>query len=217
MSKPNAESTNTAPEVKPDATAPGKEEAAPPPVDAGKPAEKPPEGAPPPPAEKPAPPEKYELKSRKDSPLIKSDLDEIEAEAKAQGLSQEAAQKLVDAREASHDKFMSRQQDLMRAEQERWKKEVEADPEIAGQGGKMYKENIEHAHRFLKANFDEAFVKMLSETGLGNNPGLIRGFMRAGKRMADDRAVLDGAGATPGKGRSTEEKLFPTHFKNKEK
>lgn len=165
--------------------------------------------------ETPKPPETYELKARKDSPLLKDDLAEIESLAKAKGLSQEDAQKMVEGKEADHDKFFQRQQQQARDQMASWRKEVESDKEIAGSDGKAFKENVELAHRALSRFADEPFKKVLAESGLGNNPHLIRTFLRIGKGMADDKAVLDGKSTSPGAKTSLEQKMYPTHFKEK--
>lgn len=165
--------------------------------------------------ELPKPPEKYELKTSKNSQLLKSDLEEIESAAKAKGLSQEDAQKLVESKEADFGKYFERQQQAYRDQQDQWRKEVESDREIAGADGKVFKENVELAHRGLSMFADDAFKKVLAESGLGNNPHMIRTFMRIGQRFADDKAVLDGKSLSPNKKVSREEKLFPTHFEKK--
>lgn len=163
----------------------------------------------------PAVPEKYELKARKDSKFSEADLTEVAAEAKALGLTQEQAQKMLESKEVGFDKYAERQQQAARDQQANWRKEVEVDKEIAGSDGKMYKQNIEVAHRALDRFADENFKKVLNETGLGNNPHLIRTFLRIGKGMAEDRAIVDGKTAAPTKQRTREEKLFPSHFKEK--
>lgn len=163
----------------------------------------------------PVVPEKYELKLRKDSPLT-SDVAEIEANAKALGLSQEQAQKMVESRESDFDKFNQRQQEAYKTQQSEWRKTAETDVEIAGADGKAFKENIELAHRALEKFADPAFKKTLNDTGLGNHPELIKTFLRIGKGMANDKSVLDGKMSPPGKKVSREEKLFPTHYAKKE-
>lgn len=164
--------------------------------------------------EKPKAPEKYELKSRKDSPLLKADLEEIEADAKARGLSQEDAQKVVEGREADHDRFFKRQQDQARDQMASWRKEVESDKEISGSDGKLLKENLEVAKRALDVFADDSFKKILADSGLGNNPHLVRTFLRIGRKIGvlDDKAVLDGKSIPPTKKVSREQKLFPSHF-----
>lgn len=162
--------------------------------------------------EKPVVPEKYELKSEA---LLKSDLEEIEAAAKAKGLSQADAQKLVEGREADYGKFKTRQQDEFNATTAKWLKEAESDKELAGADGKSFKENVEHAHRGMKALFGEDINKFLSETKLGNHPGIIKGFARYGRQIANDKADLSGKSSSPQKGKSREEKLYGSHFKDK--
>lgn len=167
----------------------------------------------PPPKESTKAPEKYELKTRNNSPLLKDDLAEIEANAKAKGLSQEDAQKMVEGREADHDKFFDRQLKLFEAQKDEWKKATESDPELCGKDGKAFKENVEMAHRGMKRFFGDSFNKHLLDTGFGNHPDVVKGFARIGRELANDKAVLDGKSTTPGKGKSREEKLYGSHFK----
>lgn len=165
------------------------------------------------PADKPVVPEKYELKLGKDSPLDASDIAKIEADAKAQGLSNEDAQKLVEGKESAFAEFHGRQQEFMKSQQKAWVDEIQADKEI---GGKNLKENIEIAHRGMNRWADDEFKKVLSQTGLGNNPHLIRTFYRIGKAMENDRAVLDGKASAPPKKASRESKLYPKMHKTEE-
>lgn len=208
--KPAADAPATPPaELPKDASPPNDKQG-----DPAKPAadQKPPENTPKP-NEKP--PEKYELKARKDSPLLKADLEEIEANAKAKGLSQEDAQKMVDGKEADFDRFNQRQQEAYQAKMAEWRAAAEADKEIAGTDGKAFKENVELAHRGLKMVANDSVMKFLNESGWGNHPDAIKMFMRIGKLFADDKAVLDGKSSPPGKKTSREQKLFPTHFQEK--
>jgi hypothetical protein len=165
----------------------------------------------------PKPPEKYEFKTRKDSPLLKSDVEEIEAAAKAQGLSQEQAQKIVESREADFDRVHDRQKQFLKSRNDEWVKAAAADPEIAGKDGKMLKENVELAHRGLKMMFGEKINPWLVESGAGNHPDIIKGFMRFGKMFQDDKAILDGRVSSPDKKPALADRMYPSHGKQKSK
>ena len=164
--------------------------------------------------EKPVAPEKYDLKLPKDSPLDPAYVAKIEAEAKAEGLTNEQAQVRLERDNQAQAYFANQQQEQIKQQQKAWVTEVESDKEI---GGKDYKENIETAKRALDRFADDAFKKTLSESGLGNNPHMIRTFLRIGKMMADDKLVTEGkAGATPASKKSREEVFYPSMQKKQE-
>lgn len=164
--------------------------------------------------EKPGVPEKYELKLPKDTLLDAAYVAKVEAEAKAKGLSNDQAQAKLEEYSAMQTAFVQQQQEDFKKQQEAWVSEIETDKEI---GGKAMKENIELAKRALFAFADDSFKKVLNESGLGNNPHLIRTFLRIGRRMGEDKLITTGkAGPTPKDERSRADRLYPTHNKKQE-
>ena len=179
------------------AKAPAADKAAPAPNKEAKPADK---QAPAAPA---AAPEKYELALPEDSKLQADDVDKIESFAKEHGLSQDAAQALLEHESAIAAARDQAQLDHLKAQSEAWREEVLNDKEM---GGEKAAENIELAHRFAKTYWDDDFIAELDKTGLGNHPGLMKGFYRAGKAMAPDK--IRGSGQPGAKKKSTEEVLY---------
>lgn len=141
-------------------------------------------------------PDKYTLTLPEGSPFDESDLVGFADEAKALGLTQDAAQKLVDTRieqvNVAASKYLS---------------ELTADPEMGGA-------NLEKTVELAKAGRDVLFPPDSEEaalindwferTGLGNHKLLVRAFARLGRRMAEDPGVTGG-----GKGGDIDDGLTP--------
>lgn len=119
---------------------------------------------------KPVAPEKYELKLPEGSLLDPSTLEKISAYAKEKGLSNEAAQEVLERENqavASHHEAQMKKVETIRND---WAKDAEADPEI---GGDDFKKNAELSRRLIeKAN--PAIKSLLDNTGFGNHPEVIR-------------------------------------------
>lgn len=146
------------------------------------------------------PPEKYDLKLPDQSPVDPQRLEAIAAEAKANKLTQEQAQALV---EREH-KMMS---DLVQSHQARvegWLKESMADKEI---GGPEINRNIELAKRLVDTFGSPILKKQLEDSGMGQHPELLRLFVRLGKAYGEDRLVT-GAKGVPVKKSSPADLLF---------
>jgi len=156
--------------------------------------------------EKSVVPEKYELKLSKNSLLDPAYVAKIEAEAKAEGLSNEQAQGRLARDEQVAQNTLLAQQQAFKERAISWAKECESDKEI---GGTAYKENVELAKRALDQFADASFKKILDESGLGNNPHLLRTFVRIGKKIGNDRLVTEGkAGGVPKEKRSKEDVFY---------
>ena len=147
-------------------------------------------------------PDAYEFEVDDDEPITDAQLDEIAAYAKERGLSQEQAQSLVDMQ----SKAMQDQQEQLKADHEstvdKWEADVKADVEL---GGDKYGENLELAKRGMERFFTPDFTKYINETGFGNHPEVIRGFMKIGQALADDKLVMAGAA---GEVKSAEDTLY---------
>jgi hypothetical protein len=161
--------------------------------------------SPPPPAKTvEAPVEELVLVSPEGTKLQATDVDKIASFAKEHGLSKDAAQALLEHESTVVAAREQAQLDHLKAQSDAWKDEVLNDKEM---GGDKAKENVELAHRFAKTFWDDNFLDELEKTGLGNHPGLMKGFYRAGKAMAPDK--MRGSGNPTGTGkRSTEEVLY---------
>lgn len=138
---------------------------------------------------KPKAPESYDLKLPENSGLDKSDLDKIAATAKAQGLSQEDAQKLVERDNETLKAYSDRQQAKMDAERNAWINALNADKEL---GGDNLPKVAELSKRVIDRFASPELKAALESTGLGNHPELVRFVHRIGKLMANDTTVLGG-------------------------
>lgn len=137
-----------------------------------------------------------ELKVPEGSHLTKAEVDEIVSFAKEQGLSQEAAQKLLEREHGAVDKFKTENMKQFEQKREEWWKEVESDKEL---GGDNFKQTAENARRALEKFAPESLRNFLAESPYGNHPDLIRLFNNIGKAMRDDSLVLSGTQSAPAK------------------
>lgn len=173
----------------------------PPNPDPSKPPTPPPDPAKPPidPAKPPAVPEKYELKLPKDSPLdSKSDVEKIVAYAKAQGFSNEQAQKLLDHQHDLASGLMSRQHETFNDTVEGWATQTWADPELGGVNKDATQKNLKRVmDRFAPETsaFGAGFRKVLTESGYGNHPEWVRFINAIGKAMGEDKPLTIATGA----------------------
>jgi hypothetical protein len=132
-------------------------------------------------------PEKYDLKLPDKSPVEPSRIAEIEAEAKAQGLTQEQAQGLVDR----EHKVVSNLIETHAKRVEGWLSEATSDKEI---GGTEINRNIELAKRVVDTYGSPLFKQYLETSGLGQHPEMLRLFVRIGKASGEDRLVAGSKG-----------------------
>lgn len=174
---------------------------APPPQDGAKPADA---------APAKVVPEKYDLKPPEQSHLDAKDLERIAADAKARGLSQEEAQKLLERDNGILASYAERQKEQFAQTRTTWVEAIKTDKEL---GGDKLSKNMELAKRALDRFGSQSFKDALNETGLGDHPELVRVFYRIGKLMANDSTVLGGDHA--GAKKSTAEILYGNSNKEK--
>lgn len=141
-------------------------------------------------------PDKYEFEVDEDSPISDEHLDKIAAYAKERGLSQEAAQKLVDMQAET----LKTQQENLSSEFKKtadgWRDAARADKEIGGDG---FNRNVELAKRVVDKFASAEFKKALNETGFGNHPELLRTFVRIAAAVGEDTLVVPGASSSKAK------------------
>lgn len=145
-------------------------------------------------------PEKYDLKLPENSLLSEGDLVKIAAVAKERGLTNEAAQKLVEERNQVISEYKTTQETQVGEMQKSWLSTAQNDKEY---GGADYGKNAELAKRVLAKYGTPEFNAVLSDPkkGLfGNHPELVRVFVRIGKSMSEDQLILSKAqGGSDGK------------------
>ncbi len=116
-------------------------------------------------------PEKYDLKMPDGSPLTKAYSEKIASYAKEQGLSNEAAQKVLERDHSVVTDFVEAQRAALKERSEAWVTELEGDKEF---GGDHFNKNVELVHRVVDQFAPEDLKQTLRETGYGNHPGLVR-------------------------------------------
>lgn len=151
---------------------------------------------------KPNAPEKYEFKAPENTTLDDAVLGKLSEVAKELDLSQEAAQKLVDK---VAPEMAKRQVEAFQKLNETWVTEVKADKEL---GGDKLQENLAVAKKGLDAVGSPALRALLEQTGLGNQPEVIRAFYKVGQFISQDRFVPGGTGAPKGSGDAAKS-LYP--------
>lgn len=155
------------------------------PADGDKPAEKPDdkeqkqEGA----------PEKYEFTAGEGVELDTEALKDFEPVARDLNLTNEQAQKLVDAYPKILAGVQQRQAEAWQAQTEQWAADVKADKEI---GGDKLTANLSVAQRALDLFGGPVLKEYLNTTGLGNHPELVKAFVKIGKAMSED-GMVDGS------------------------
>ena len=124
--------------------------------------------------------------------------DGVEADAalvealKATGLDNAKAQALVEAHLASQQRAIEAAVAAREAETQSWVESLKADKDF---GGAAFDTNVQAAQRAVQRFGDAALVQWLEETGLGNNPHLVRAFAKAGKAIGED--TIAGSTAPP--------------------
>jgi len=113
--------------------------------------------------------------------------------AKEYNLPQDKAQKFVDMASGLAQTIMSKQAEAQAAQITTWKQEITADKDF---GGANLQKTLQMAHRGLEKYADPSLKQVISQTGWGSHPGLIKTFARIGQAMSEDTTVSgDGAAA----------------------
>ncbi|HGL6548898.1 TPA: peptidase [Klebsiella aerogenes] len=131
-------------------------------------------------------PEKYEFTAAEGIDLDTEALKDFEPVARELNLTNEQAQKLVDAYPKILAGVQQRQAEAWQAQTEEWAATVKADKEI---GGDKLTANLGVAQRALDTFGTPELKEYLNGTGLGNHPELVKAFIKVGKAMSEDGMV----------------------------
>lgn len=134
-------------------------------------------------------PEKYEFTAGEGIELDTEALKDFEPVARDLNLTNEQAQKLVDAYPKILAGVQQRQAEAWQAQTEQWAADVKADKEI---GGDKLTANLSAAQRALDLFGTPELKEYLNTTGLGNHPDLVKTFVKIGKAMSED-GMVDGS------------------------
>jgi len=134
----------------------------------------------------------YSLALPTDAVLEASAVERSTAFSKANNLSPEAAQQVLEHANGEVAAYREQQTDAWTTlTRETWVNDVKNDPEV---GGEKLTGAVTDAKRFLEAFGDPEIRQFLEHTGFGNNKYVIRMLSRAAKRMANAKPVTGGAG-----------------------
>jgi len=109
--------------------------------------------------------------------------------AKELGISQEAAQKLLDLQGQLDSKRMQALEAAQAEQSQRWADAVKADKEL---GGENYDKTVETAIKAVEKFGSPELRSLLNETGIGNHPELVKFCHRIGKALSEDSLVMGG-------------------------
>jgi hypothetical protein len=138
-------------------------------------------------------PEKYEFQAPEGKDFDAEIIGNFSDVAKELNLSQDAAQKLV---ETMGPKIAERQLAQVEAIRNEWAQQSQVDKEF---GGDKLNENMSVAKKALDSFGTPELRTLLQQSGLGNNPEIIRFMYRAGKAISEDTFVASSTGAGGGK------------------
>jgi hypothetical protein len=133
--------------------------------------------------EAPVVPEKYTFTAPEGSEYDPEILESFSGAAKEAGLTQDAAQKLI---EKMAPALAARQVDQVQAIHQEWRDASSVDKEF---GGDKLLENLAVARKARDAFGTPELHKLLEDTGLGNHPEVLRFMFRAGKAISEDGFV----------------------------
>lgn len=153
----------------------------------------------------------FDLKLPEGSNLDASYLEQTKALAKELGLSQEAAQKLVERDSGLLSSVSERNAVQVREKTEQWAKDAQADKEI---GGGNFQSSVTDARTALDRFGSPEFKNMLNQSGVGNHPELIRLLARVGKAMREDKMVTTSSQPARAQ-KSFAEAFYPSMSANK--
>jgi hypothetical protein len=131
-------------------------------------------------------PEAYQFAAPEGMAFDPAVLDAFTGAAKEANLTQDAAQKIV---EKMAPAIAARQLEQVRAIQEQWTKDSEADKEF---GGAKLKESLALAKTAIQTLGTPELSKLLDESGLSNHPEVIRLLWKAGQKITPDSTLVTG-------------------------
>lgn len=121
------------------------------------------------------------------------------------GLSQEQAQKVIDAEVARVQAAQAREQAAVTQQIDAWVQSAKSDPEI---GGDKYDQSVATARIALGKFGSPALVQLLEATGLNKHPEMVRAFNKIGAVLREDSP--DGGGAPVQAQKTIEDRWYGT-------
>lgn len=135
-------------------------------------------------------PESYEPFDVEGKQFTADQVEGFTSVAKELGLSQENAQKVLSAVVPTARKYLM---DDLAATSKKWAEETRNDPDL---GGANFNQNIGLAAAAYKEYCSPKLKEILTNSGLGNHPEVVRLFCRLGREMRQDTGVSGSASAS---------------------
>lgn len=151
-------------------------------------------------------PVEYNLTAPEGVTLREGYVDSLTEFAKANNLSPEAVQELINQEAEAAQKAEEAFQQRVEQEQKEWVETVKADDEI---GGEHFDQSKQLARKVIGRFGSELLVQELNDTGLGNHPELVRLLVRIGRSMADDTLATGKIASPESKPKTAEEIMYP--------
>ena len=123
---------------------------------------------------------------------------------KEAGLPQEQAQKFIDLALSREQAAATRGVQAFVDLQTKWVSEIKADPEI---GGTRFEASMASAGRAIDRLGVPGLKEALNLTGAGNNPAIVKAFVRLGQMVSEDR-FAPGKDAPPAAARTPAEVIY---------
>jgi soluble cytochrome b562 len=142
----------------------------------------------------PVEPQTLDLKIPEGSLLPVEHVEKIKTWAQENKVSPEEAQKALERDSSTWKAFHESQVQTVKKTIEAWPNELKADKDF---GGEKFKETVDLASRVLDKFGDADFKKQLQESGLGNNPGLLKWAARVGRAMKNDELIMGKSTTAP--------------------
>lgn len=118
-------------------------------------------------------------------------LDSFKATAKELNLPQDAAQRVVDLGVQLVERMSAASLAQVTEAQEGWIQASKSDPEF---GGDKLEASVALAKKGLDAVGSPALAELLTSSGLGNHPEIIRAFRKVGEAYSEDQLVTGSGG-----------------------
>lgn len=133
-------------------------------------------------------PEKYDLKLPEGSKLDQKAIEGVAEYAKAQKLTNEQAQAVLERDNAVATQYAETMTNQLKSMNETtWKDQLVADKDF---GGTNFEASGRLAARGAEAFFGAEFTEELKAMNLNHHPKLFKGFVKIGRAMMDDKLVL---------------------------
>lgn len=135
---------------------------------------------------------------------------EFQAVAKELNLSQAQAQGLVNLQNQLMQKVEAARSEMLESalteQRNRWADEIKNDPEL---GGANFEKTRATCAKAMQAFADDDLRILFNESGIGNNPAVVKLFHNIGKGLQEDRLVMPGVDSRSGEPKRAADVLFP--------